>query len=58
MADRKSDSRDRVAFEMAMMMWNATHRGEPPKMDQRQEFLTLVGECSWALEQGSRPPGF
>ncbi len=48
-----SDGRHRVAYEMALNLWNQSKNG-PPNLDDRKEFLELVSKCTEALVYGRR----
>lgn len=44
-----SDGRARVAYEMALGMWQESKDGRRPKLEDQNEFLTLVDKCTRAL---------
>lgn len=44
-----SDGRHRVAYEMALSMWQETKEGYMPKIEDQDEFLALVKKCTSAL---------
>jgi hypothetical protein len=43
------DDKARVAYQMALGMWNQTHGGNDPKIDDQIEFLDLVQNCARAI---------
>lgn len=43
-----TDGRHRVAYEMATNLWRQSKDGDP-KLEDKDEFLSLVSECTRAL---------
>lgn len=52
------DSIARVASGMASAMWARSHANQGPKMDDREEYLTLVVQCVRALRASPEPYKF
>lgn len=44
-----ADSRHRVAYEMALLMWHKTNQGRDPGVEDKDKFLELVSECTMSL---------
>ncbi len=44
-----SDGRHRVAYEMALTMWRESNNQAFPKVEDREDFLKLVSDCTRAL---------
>lgn len=44
-----TDSRHRVAYEMALMMWWKSNSGRDPSIEDKKKFLELVSDCTAAL---------
>lgn len=44
------DNKSEVAYKMALSMWQESKQGEYPKLEDQEEFLKLVGRCSYALQ--------
>ncbi|WP_166486328.1 hypothetical protein [Cereibacter sphaeroides] len=47
-----NDGRHRVAFEMALMMWQKSNGNQYPRVEDREAFLALVKACTEALAFG------